>query len=174
MTQKRVTIGVFIDLKKAFDTINHKILLNKLEMYGIRGMALEWLQNYLSERLQYVNYQGVNSEKSKMLCGVPQGSILGPTLFLLYINYICNVSRVLSLTLFADDTTVLVSGNDVEKLKNVLCVELDKLNVWFRANKLSLNVTKTNFMIFANKSIVNFDIKIDGMLIERVYLTKVL
>ena len=109
-----------------------------------------------------------------MLCSIPQGSILGPTLFLLYINDICNVSRVLSFISFADDTTVLVSGNDVEKLKNILCVELEKLNVWFRAYKLSLNVTKTNFMIFANKPIVNFYIKIGGMLIERVYVTKVL
>ena len=99
-------MGIFIDLKKAFDTIDHEILVNKLKFYGIRGVALDWLKSYLNNRKQYVNFNGTSSDMKTILCGIPQGSILGPTLFLLFINDICNVSKLLKFVLFADDTNI--------------------------------------------------------------------
>ena len=92
---KKTTVGIFIDLKKPFDTVNHDILLQKLRIYGIRGQAISWLQSYLTNRKQYVHFNGSDSDMLKVLCGVPQGSILGPILFLIYINDICNVSHLL-------------------------------------------------------------------------------
>ena len=144
---KKSTIGVFIDLKKAFDTINHSILLKKLNHYGIRGISNDWLNSYMRDRHQFVNYNDVNSEMLKIVCGVPQGSILGPILFILYINDLCKVSEILKFVLFADDTNLFASGTDLKQLCDVINEELIKINVWFRVNKLSLNVSKTNFMI---------------------------
>ena len=92
---KKCTICVFIDLKKAFDTIDHKLLLTKLEHYGIRGIAYDWIKSYLCERKQYVSVNSCNSEAMNVVCGVPQGSILGPKLVILYVNDICNVSSLL-------------------------------------------------------------------------------
>ena len=98
-------VGVFLDLSKAFDTVDHNILLDKLEHYGIRGVALDWVRSYLSYRLQLVQFNGQCSSQQTICCGVPQGSILGPLFFLLYINDLNNVWTLLELILFADDTT---------------------------------------------------------------------
>ena len=103
------SIGVFLDLPKAFDTINHGILIDKLQCYGIRGVAANWIHNYLSNRSQYVCINGVNSGISPIKCGVPQGSILGPLLFILYINDIAQISKTMELILFADDTNIFMS-----------------------------------------------------------------
>ena len=113
---KKCTIGVFIDLKKAFDTIDHGILLTKLNHYGIRGVANNWLTSYLYNRQQYVNINDHESDMANVVCGVPQGSILGPKLFILYINDICNTSSLLKFILFADDTTIFWSGSDITEL----------------------------------------------------------
>ena len=98
--------GVFIDLKKAFDTVNHSILLKKLEHYGIRGVALDWFCSYLSNRKQYVSVNGHISETLQIRCGVLQGSVLGPLLFLIYINDLPSVRKCLTFYLFADDTNI--------------------------------------------------------------------
>jgi retron-type reverse transcriptase len=103
------TIGIFLDLSKAFDTINHRILIKKLEHYGIRGIAQKWFESYLNNRKQIVKYNDVRSEEFSINSGVPQGSILGPLLFLLYINDIQYCSKLVSMVLFADDTSILHS-----------------------------------------------------------------
>ena len=167
-------IGVFIELKKAFDSIDHKLLLTKLEHYGIRGVVYDWIKSYLCESKQYVSVNNGNSEAMNVVCGVPQGYILGPNLFILYMNYICNVSSLLRFVLFADDTNLLSSGDDVKEISKTLSKQLDKLNSWFAVNKLSLNVSKTNYMIFGNKKIdkyMNICVRINGLSIDRVYNT---
>ena len=143
-----LAVGVFLDLSKAFDTVDHSILFDKLEHYGIRGLSLKWVKSYFSNRLQFVEYNGHVSSRNNISCGVPQGSILGPLFFLLYINDINNASKILQLILFADDTNVFLSHKDADCLANILNTELNKLSIWFRANKLSLNLKKTKFMVF--------------------------
>ena len=145
------TLAIFIDLKKAFDTVDHKILIKKMEHYGVRGSSIDWFKNYLSDREQFVSINGVNSEVVKMVCGVPQGSVLGPLLFLLYINDLPNATEFLTL-LFADDTTFQFSGVNLDLLFEKCNSELEKASIWFRANKLTLNVKKTKFMLFSEKN----------------------
>lgn len=172
---KMHAIGVFIDLKKAFDTINHNLLLKKLDCYGVRGVVNDWISNYLSKRKQYVQVSECSSGFLNIKCGVPQGSILGPKLFILYINDICNLSDVVNFFLFADDTNILCKGHNIEVLSACVCEVLNELKIWFSVNRLSLNIDKTNFMLFSKRSCEsNIIIKIDEHLINRVYNTKFL
>ena len=172
---KNITIGVFIDLKKAFDTIDHKLLLQKLEFYGVRGAANDWVKSYLSCRKQFVQVDEHASKLLDIICGVPQGSVLGPKLFILYINDLCNVSNLVKYVLFADDTNIFKSGKNIHDLSKEISNEMDKLNVWFNVNKLSLNVAKTHFMVFGKvKHSGSINIIINDSEIERVSVTKFL
>ena len=126
--------GVFIDLQKAFDTVNHSILLKKLEHYGIRRVGLDWFSSYLSNRKQYVSVNGATSDYLDRACGVPQGSVLGPLLFLIYINDLPSISKVLSFCLFADDTNIYFSSHDLFSLQKIMNRELKKVKKWLDAN----------------------------------------
>ena len=143
-----IVISVFLDLKKAFDTVDHHILLKKLYAYGIRGKVLKWFHSYLFNRSQYVIYDDMQSETHHVKCGVPQGSIMGPLLFIIYMNDICNVSKFLYTILYADDTCVLLNGKDLNNLIQSMNTELDLLSTWLKSNKLSLNTHKTFFQLF--------------------------
>ena len=136
------TIGIFIDLAKAFDTVNHDILLKKLYHYGVRGIPYEWFKSYLNNRKQYVYLNNIQSNKLPITCGVPQGSILGPLLFLLYINDLSTVTNLLTFIMFADDTNIFISGKNLDHIASVVNIELKTINTWFSVNLLSLNIKK--------------------------------
>ena len=144
-------LGIFLDFRKAFDTVNHKILLQKLEYYGVRGIALKWMQSYLCDRYQYVLYNGEKSNLCQSEYGVPQGSILGPLFFLLYINDLANISNVFQPLLYADDTSIFMTGNDINSMIKRMNNELVCLVRWLNVNKLSLNLEKTHYLIFCCK-----------------------
>ena len=144
-------VGIFLDFQKAFDTVDHGILLDKLYCYGIRGIAHDWFVSYLSNRQQSVIYNGYESELKVMRFGVPQGSILAPMLFLLYINDLTNVSSFFMPILFSDDTNIFCTGIDLKNMIRQVNEELAKIYAWVNANKLSLNSDKTNFMLFMPK-----------------------
>ena len=148
MDSGKYTCGIFIDLKKAFDTVNHSILLAKLENYGIRGLINIWFKSYLTDRWQSIEIDNHISKEEKTLCGVPQGSVLGPLLFLLYINDIYKCSSEFTFYLFADDTNIIYANNNLRTLESTVNSELAKVSEWLKANKLTLNIKKSNYVIF--------------------------
>ena len=169
-------VGIFLYFSKAFDTVNHDILLQKLSLYGIQDIALTWFKDYLHNRTQYVTYNSIKFIKQRMTCCVPQGSILGPLLFLLYVNDLATVPNAFWSVLFADDTSLFLSGKDPEVMCNAINTDLAKIQEWLYCTKLSLNVLKTHYMIFTarNKTATDLEIKINEVRIERVYETKFL
>ena len=176
LDQGKLVIGIFLDFSKAFDIVDHGILLQKLELYGVQDIALKWFDSYLSNRLQYVTYNNVKSDKQNVKCRVPQGSILGPLLFLLYINDLTTVSSTSLSVLFADDTNIFLSGKSLQSMSMTLNEQLTAIYEWLCCNKLSLNVLKTHYMIFTprNKKVNDINLYINNVPIGRVYVTKFL
>ena len=145
------TLAIFCDLSKAFDVINHNVLFYKLGRYGIRGVANDWFRSYLSNRKQYVEIEGIESPMRNLNCGVPQGSILGPLLFLIYVNDISNSSPNGSILSFADDTTLYMSDSNLTDLFYKTNVAITDLFNWFCSNKLKLNATKTKYILIGSQ-----------------------
>ena len=171
LAKKQSIISVFMDLSKAFDTLDHSILIYKLQHYGIRGTALKWFKSYISGRRQFTYINSVCSSTQYIYHGVPQGSILGPLLFLIYVNDIVNSSTSLNFILFADDTTVTCSNTTIETLYDTLNRELPNISCWFKSNRLSLNLQKTHFIHFKGSRIATNDyngtLEIDGIKIAK-------
>ena len=170
----KITAGVFIDLAKAFDTVDHAILLSKLEFYGIRGVTLRWFESYLLGRKQFVAINKTHSDLANIRCGVPQGSILGPILFILYINDFNYLSNVLQIIMFADDTNLFLTGSDLLEIELVFNRELKIIAEWFQSIRLSLNVTKTSYLIFSNKRDIQLNLMISNSLLTKQHDTKFL
>jgi hypothetical protein len=170
--ENKYSVGVFIDLQKAFDTVDHKILIKKLDHYGIRGIANKWFQSYLTNRQQFVTINNQNSSLKPMNYGVPQGSVLGPLLFLIYINDLHRAIHFSTARHFADDTNLLISNHSLKQLKKQLNIDLKILTVWLKANKISLNSSKTEILIFKNPNKpLTYDLKLilDG---KKLYPSK--
>jgi hypothetical protein len=161
---------VLIDLQKAFDTVDHHILLSKLKALGADRQAVSWFESYLAERQQFVNVNGTDSAHGEVTCGVPQGSILGPLLFTIYVNDMARAVHC-DLLLYADDSALVVSGKEPAQIEEQLSQNLESLNTWLEENKLSLHLGKTESVLFASKkklSVINEmsiscnDVKIEG------------
>jgi len=165
--------SVFIDLKKAFDTVNHSILLHKMERYGIQGSELAWFKSYLSNRNQYVTCNGAMSNLLPVTMGVPQGSILGPILFNLYINDLPSCVKSSKIVLYADDTALFFSHKSPNCIENTLNEDLNELSKWLKQNKLTLNVGKCKSILFGSQKMFQIydpviSISINGEKIEDV------
>ena len=175
--QRETTVGVFLDLSKAFDTLDHEILFAKLEHYGIRNVALQWIKSYFSNRGQFVQINQTCSSTQTIKCGVPQGSILGPLFFILYINDLPRASKLTEPLLFADDTSIFFSNSNPNYLENVLNNELLNIDIWLKCNKLSINVQKTSYVIFRpsqRKVNHNFSLSFGGQPLTQSNVTKFL
>ena len=149
------SLGIFIDLSKAFDTVNHQIIISKFSKYGVNGEKLSSFKSYLQNRKQYLNYNNDVTSLARIKCSVPQRSILGPLLFLIYVNNLCNASIILNPIIFSDDTNLFWSHQNINTLFKIFNEELIKIGDSFKANKLSLNNRKTKYTIFYKKSSKN-------------------
>ena len=172
------TVSVFLDLSKAFDSLNRSILLKKLDYYGIQGKELDWFKSYFSERKQLVNCKGVRSEAMTTKFGVAQGSVAGPILFCIFVNDLVKCSNILKFVMYADDTCVYYSGADVNGNIGVMNRELMMVSNWMTSNGLTLNVNKCNYVLFRRKQRVFpellDDIHIGGRKLDRLSSTKYL
>ena len=173
-------LGAFLYLSKAFDTIYHNILLHKLKHCGIRGLANDWFQSYLSGRTQMVEQQNVCSQVKSIQFGVPQGSILSPLFFLIYVNDFHNCIATGDMIMFADDTNIFFTGRNYETIGLYNCAnkQLRNIDHWLIANKLSLNVEKTNHVVFRTSNSEppsnNFTLLMRNKRISRVTTSKFL
>ena len=153
--RNQISLLLLIDFSKAFDMVDHSILLHKLQHYGIRGVAHQWMASYLKNRNQFVSVEGVDSNCKNLDYGVPQGSILGPLLFVIYINDLPGMNDLAQFILYADDANIIISGDsilEIEEKINILC---ERLMEWVRVNGLLINLKKTNYMLFSRKRVTN-------------------
>ncbi|XP_065650651.1 uncharacterized protein LOC136078775 [Hydra vulgaris] len=178
--KSKLTLGIFVDLSKAFDMIDHKILFKKLKYYGITGNFLKLIKSYLYNRKQFVYFdQSSRSQLLEITCGVPQGSVPGPLLFLIYINDLYEASNLMTF-MFADDTKKCLSHSDITTLFTCIDNELMKVSQWFKSNKLFLNIEKTKWSLFhcnSKKRLLPIELPpllIDGVLIKRATCTNFL
>ena len=168
--QGQLTVAVFIDLRKAFDTVNHDVLLDKLTKIGVLGLERDWFSHYLMNHTQSVEFQGVTSYSVGISVGVPQGSILGRLLFLLHIDDLSGMTSECSILMYADDTVLFCSCPQASLIANKLNTKLCKIKRWLFDNSLFVNVTKTEAMLFGTAQRISnadsFDIHIDGKKIK--------
>ena len=177
LDNNKTVYGIFVDLQKAFDTVNHEILIEKLQHYGIRGKTNDWFKSYLTNRKQFVSINGYDSDVRLLRHGVPQGSVLGPLLFILYINDLRFAIKHSNVYHFADDTNLLHINDSHKKTRKYLNFDLKNLHKWLLANKISLNCDKTQLIIFhktRTKLPDKLNIKLNGILLNHTHSIKYL
>ena len=167
LNNKQVSLLLLIDFSKAFDMVDHTILLHKLNHYGIRGPALKWFESYLGNRTQFVTIDGVDSSSRHMAYGVPQGSILGPLLFIIYINDLPGISNLAKFILYADDANIIISGENIDEVQAKFSILANNIVHWVDSNGLALNLKKTNYMIFTRqRTVPQREFKMSGRTLE--------
>ena len=168
LNKRQISLLLLIDFSKAFDMVEHSILVSKLEHYGIRGLALNWIKSYLSNRQQFVSINGSDSSTQAMKYGVPQGSILGPLLFIIYINDMPSIAQYAKFVLYADDANIIITANTTEEIQTRVQKLIENLTKWVNYNGLALNLKKTQYMIFSRSKVeLPTPLLILGKLIER-------
>ena len=167
-------LSVFIDLKKAFDTMDHSIVLKKLELLGICNRALNWFTSYLHRRYQQVSYLNLLSSRKEIRAGVPKGSLLRVLIFQLHINDICASLKFINVILYADNTTLYVFGKNTKALRVKMQSDLNSVSMWLSANKLKLNIGKTKCLLFSKNSNDKIDLQLYNKKIEQVKCFKFL
>ena len=153
LSKKQISLLLLIDFSKAFDMVEHTILSRKLEHYGVRGLALKWMTSYLKNRSQFVSLSGENSSIKHMQYGVPQGSILGPLLFIIYMNDLPNIFNRAKFILYADDANIIINGANIADIVQQLNALCNILPNWVISNGLALNLKKTKYMLFSRQNI---------------------
>lgn len=169
MEEGKYITGLFLDIAKAFDTLSHDVLLGKMYNAGVRGSALKWFESYMTNRKQQVKVQDELSQELELQCGVPQGSVLSPTLFLIYINDLCDSSLKGMVAAFADDTAILYKADTKEDLLKKIQFDLKILTEWFSSNELCVNVKKTKFVNFSVRNQFCFSIPLRFHSVECKY-----